>query len=278
MLSIPHIVVKTIVDNLTRPGYRDRMTGLRHSSALASGEGVLARAAAPLTQSLPEQIAARLSERIVNAVYAPGQRILEQAIAAEFAVSRGPVREALRLLERDGLVTILPRRGAQITNLTTAEVREIFDIRAVLNGLRDRELAEDPDRVRLLAALEPEVAKLGRYARQPEMGDAYIETVFALNRMLTHASRNGRLRTILDSLALQTLRYSRLGLSTPQRRRQSVQHWQKLVKAIRDGDGAAAERAAQQRVLDSRDAAIRQLEEQQSASPGAHASRPRRAA
>ncbi len=52
---------------------------------------------APLTRSLSEQIAARLSERIVSGVYAPGQRIMEQAVADEFAVSRGPVREALRL-------------------------------------------------------------------------------------------------------------------------------------------------------------------------------------
>jgi DNA-binding GntR family transcriptional regulator len=220
------------------------------------------RPAAALTRSLPEQIAGQLSERIVTGAYVPGQRILEQAIAAEFAVSRGPVREALRLLERDGLVTILPRRGAQITNLSTAEVKEIFDIRAVLNGLRDRELAQTPDRMRLVPALEAEVAKLARYARQPGTGNAYVDTVFALNRMLTGASRNSRLRTILDSLALQTLRYSRLGLSTPQRRKQSVQHWQKLVKALKEGDAAAAERAAQQRVLDSRDAAIRKLEEQ----------------
>jgi len=233
---------------------------------------------AALTQSLPEQIAAQLSARIVSGHYAPGQRVMEQAIAAEFSVSRGPVREALRLLERDGLVTILPRRGAQVTSLTTEEVREIFDIRAVLNGLRDRELAEDPGRMRLLPALEAEVAKLARYARQPEMGDAYIETVFALNRVLTHASRNRRLRTILDSLALQTLRYSRLGLSTPQRRRQSVQHWQKLVKAIREGDGPAAQRAAQQRVLDSRDAAIRLLEEAEGARPAPRETRTRRVA
>jgi DNA-binding GntR family transcriptional regulator len=242
---------------------------------MASADSAVLDPAPPLTQSLSEQIAAQLSERIVSGLYAPGQRIMEQAIAAEFAVSRGPVREALRLLERDGLVTILPRRGAQITNLSSAEVKEIFDIRAVLNGLRDRALAEDPERQRLLPALEAEVAKLARFARQPELGEAYIETVFALNRMLTRASRNRRLRMILDSLALQTLRYSKLGLSTPQRRRQSVQHWQKLLKAIREGDGVAAERVAQQRVLDSRDAAIRRLEEQ---AAGAHEGRARRAA
>lgn len=246
-------------------------------ASMANAASAMLHRAAPLTQSLSEQIAAQLSERIVTGIYAPGQRIMEQAIAAEFAVSRGPVREALRLLERDGLVTILPRRGAQITNLSSAEVKEIFDIRAVLNGLRDRALAEDPERLRLLPALEAEVAKLARFARQPELGEAYIETVFALNRVLTSASRNRRLRMIIDSLALQTLRYSRLGLSTPQRRRQSVQHWQKLLKAIRDGDGAAAERIAQQRVIDSRDAAVRLLEEQ-AAGDGAHEGRTRRAA
>src|SRR5687768_12783860 len=91
----------------------------------------LARASLALTLSLPEQIAARLSERIVSGACRPGQRIMEQALAAEFTVSRGPVREALRILERDGLVTILPRRGALVTDLSISEVKEIFDIRAM---------------------------------------------------------------------------------------------------------------------------------------------------
>lgn len=210
----------------------------------------------PLTLSLAEQIAARLSERIVSGEYAPGQRVMEQAIADEFVVSRGPVREALRLLEKDGLVTILPRRGAQITDLSIDEVREVFDIRAMLNGLRDRLIAEDPQRLRILPALEEEVAKLGRYAREPGPGEEYIDTVSRIDRLLSRALNNRRLKTVLDSLMLQTLRYRSLGLSTPQRRKQSVQNWQKLVRAIRDGDGEEAERIARQRVTDSRDAAI----------------------
>ena len=215
---------------------------------------------APLTQSLPEQIAMRLSERIVSGTYEPGQRIMEQTVAAEFAVSRGPVREALRLLEKDGLVTILPRRGAQVTSLSIAEVKEIFDIRAMLNGLRDRQIAEDPDRLQILPALEAEVAKLARFAREPGLGDDYVETVARIDQILTRASHNKRLKTIQGSLMLQTLRYRQLGLSTPQRRKQSVQNWQKLVKAIREGDGAEAERIARQRVLDSRDAAVQLLQ------------------
>jgi DNA-binding GntR family transcriptional regulator len=223
----------------------------------ASGGDSRDPASGPLTLSLPEQVAARLSERIIAGAYPPGQRIMEQAVSDEFAVSRGPVREALRLLEKDGLVTILPRRGAQVTSLSIDEVREIFDIRAVLNGLRDRGLAEDPDRARVLPRLEAEVAALARLVR--EQG-AYVETVFRLNRFLNGHTRNGRLRTILSALALQTLRYSRLGLSTESRRRQSIRNWQRLVKAVREGDGEEAQRAAERRVRDSRDAAIRELQ------------------
>lgn len=250
MLRIQYIVVKKIVDNLTAVEYRTDMPD----------ETSQAQDRTPLTQSLPEQIAARLSERIVSGTYAPGQRIMEQAVAAEFEVSRGPVREALRLLEKDGLVTILARRGAQVTNLSIAEVKEIFDIRAMLNGLRDRQIAEDPDRLRILPALEAEVAKLMRFAPEPDSVDDYVETVTRIDRLLSRASGNKRLKAIQGSLMLQTLRYRQLGLSTPQRRMQSAQNWQKLVKAIRDGDGVEAERIARQRVLDSRDAAVQLLQ------------------
>lgn len=230
-----------------------------------------------LTHSLAEQIAARLSDRIVSGAYTPGQRIMEQAVAAEFSVSRGPVREALRLLEKDGLVTILARRGAQVTRLSIDEVREIFDVRAMLNGLRDRLIAERPDRAQLLPRLEAEIEALTRYARDAKHADAYVEAVSRLNRVLTDAAGNRRLRTILGSLALQTMRYSQLGLSTPERRRQSVQHWQKLLKAIKEGDGTTAERIARQRVIDSRDAAIRMLREQDTRAAAQH-KRARRAA
>jgi DNA-binding GntR family transcriptional regulator len=223
------------------------------------------RLGAPLTQSLPEQIAARLSERIVSGTYTPGQRVMEQAVAEEFEVSRGPVREALRLLEKEGLVMILPRRGAQVTNPTIAEVHEIFDIRAMLNGLRDRLIAETPHREQLVPVLEQEISRLEQTADAPGAGDEYIEIVLRLNRLLTQTAGNSRLQAILGSLAVQTVRYTRLGLSTPQRRRQSVRHWQRLLQAIRDGDGDAAERIARQRVIDSRDAAVEHLRAQSAA-------------
>lgn len=215
----------------------------------------------PLILPLPEQIARELSQRIIAGTYMPGQRLLEQSVAQEFTVSRGPVREALRLLEKDGLVAILPRRGAQVTKLTITEVREIFDIRSALNGLRDRQIAEDRERThQTLLILEAEVEKLTRLAQEPSCAEQYVNTVFALNHFLNEASRNRRLRSFANMLGLQTLRYSRLGLATVQRRQQSVQYWQRLVVAIREHDGEKAQRISEERVRASRDAAIRALE------------------
>lgn len=229
-------------------------------SASESNPRSYALDAEPLTRSLPEQIAARLAERILSGTYAPGERIREETLAAEFAVSRGPAREALRMLEKDGLITILARRGAMVTKLTVDEVREIFEIRAVLNGLRDRSVAEsEAGRKHVLPSLDAEIGKLARCARSPDGGDDYVETVLQINRILNRATPNRRLSTYLTSLEQQTARYSRLGLSTPERRKQSVQRWQRLLKAIRAGDGAAAEQIARERVLESRDAAIRLL-------------------
>lgn len=270
MLFWSNIVVKKIVDNTTNITYLlAPMASLAQDSLPAASTSVdvlkQLRHGAPLTQSLPEQIAARLSDRIVSGAYTPGQRVLEQAVAEEFEVSRGPVREALRLLEKDGLVMILPRRGAQVTNPTIAEVNEIFDIRAMLNGLRDRLIAESPQRIQLIPVLEQEIAQLAQTAATPSAGDEYIEIVLRLNQLLTQAAGNHRLQAILGSLAVQTVRYTRLGLSTPRRRRQSVQNWQSLLRAIRDGDGDAAERIARQRVIDSRDAAVEHLRAQSAA-------------
>jgi DNA-binding GntR family transcriptional regulator len=233
-----------------------REIGRDADTASAVALPLAAHTAEPLTRSLPEQIAARLAARILAGEYLPGERIREETLAQEFAVSRGPAREALRMLEKDGLITILARRGAMVTKLTIDEVREIFEIRAVLNGLRDRSVAESVVRSAVLPLIEAEVAALAECAQTPERGEEYVETVLRINKLLNRATPNRRLSRYLTSLEQQTARYSRLGLSTPERRRQSVRRWQRLVKAIRSGSGDDAERIARERVLESLDAAV----------------------
>ena len=78
---------------------------------------------AVLTQTLPEKIAAALAELVISGHYQPSERLIESALVKGFNVSHGPVRDALRILQNSGLVTIHPYRGAQVTELTVREVK-----------------------------------------------------------------------------------------------------------------------------------------------------------
>lgn len=101
--------------------------------------------------SLRERAYAELRSRIVNLVYAPGQRILERDLAAELEVSRIPLREAMQMLQNDGLVVAVPRQGAIVAPFTADDVRDLFDVRESLEVLAARLAAERADEAGLAA-------------------------------------------------------------------------------------------------------------------------------
>lgn len=206
------------------------------------------------TLSLPEQIAERVGNAIIRGSYEPGARIQEQDLADQFQVSRGPVREALRILERDGLVRIHARRGAQVTQLNVGEVHDLFEVRIALIGLSARLAAErrDPE---FISRMRAGVDRLAEIVKSDD-GDAYTSAVYRQNIMLAEGSGNPFLRAMVFSLAHQTLRYSRLGLSTPKRRIQSARNWRALATAVQGSDPKAAQAAAEKLVRESRDMAM----------------------
>lgn len=208
-----------------------------------------------LYPTLPSQIAVRIGHAIVDGEFLPGQKLREVDLARSFGVSRASVREALRLVESEGLVTILPQRGAQVTALTAEEVRDVFEIRANLMGLACQRLAaaatsETVDRLQeLLGAL--------RAARDD--GDAYARASLALSEFCVRNAGSRRLAELILSFGRQTARYTRLSLSTAERRRQSYANWCELVDALSDRKPAAAERYARELVLGTRDSALKLL-------------------
>ena len=86
--------------------------------------------------ALRDQVKDLLLERLARGEYAPGDRLVETAIARELGVSQAPVREALRDLEQLGLVVHEPHRGCSVRKVSTAELREAFPVRAALEGNR----------------------------------------------------------------------------------------------------------------------------------------------
>ena len=75
--------------------------------------------------ALRDQVLAELRQRIVDGDYPPGERLTEDRLAADFGVSRNPVREALRIVEADGLVTLLPRRGAVVATPDASTIADL---------------------------------------------------------------------------------------------------------------------------------------------------------
>jgi len=211
--------------------------------------------------SLPEQIAEAIGNAIVTGGLEPGQRIQEQGIASQFEVSRGPVREALRILERDGMVQILPRRGAQVTYLSIDEVNDIFAIRASLVRLAVRLIAEKSD-PRVIAELRQRAETLTRLAESDADPNEYVKESYYLNLTMAAGCDNKRLLDLIYSLAHQTLRYSRLGLSTQERRLRSARYHHRLVRALHKGDSQLAQDTVELLIHESRDAAVKLLIEQ----------------
>ena len=142
--------------------------------------------------ALPAQIAVRIGQAIVENEFKPGQKLREVDLAAAFGVSRASVREALRLVEREGLVTILPQRGAQVTALSVDEVQDIFEIRAHLMGLACHRLVEalPSDKTveleRLLEAL----------LRALDDGDAYARASLAISEFCVRHAGSRRLHLV----------------------------------------------------------------------------------
>jgi DNA-binding GntR family transcriptional regulator len=214
------------------------------------------------TLTVPEQIAGRIGDRILDGKMVPGERIGEQELAQEFLVSRGPVREALRILEREGLVTILARRGAVVTELSTVELRELMEIRGGLFELVVRKLTNEPH-PELLPLLRAGTERLRFLANEDGAGGAYAETTYRLLILCARLAGNQRLQRMLTGLSLQTLRYSKLGLASMSRRQRSALLWERATEALASGDVEQMVRLTRQRIEESGDEAVRQLQSRQ---------------
>src|SRR5579884_2395332 len=100
----------------------------------SAGNGTLeSQLAAP--PSLVMLVTQELRKRVLRGEYAPGQRLSEVQLSRELGVSRPPLREAMRLLQQEGLLSLQPRRGTFVAPLTAEDVREIYSLRAALEAL-----------------------------------------------------------------------------------------------------------------------------------------------
>lgn len=198
-------------------------------------------------RTLPEQIANSLAEDIIRGVLKPGEPLLETVLAEQqFNVSRGPVREALRILSNEGLVEVRPRRGATVIDLSRKDIREIFEVRAVLYGFIAAELAQHHTD-QIVDKLKQGTNDLITFCENNEL-DNFIHTLYQMSMYLAEAAGNDQVRKILFSHGRQTLSTTRLAMRNKANRSTWVANWRRIIKAIQAHDGPAAERAGRRLV------------------------------
>lgn len=202
--------------------------------------------------SLPEQVARELADGIMRSEIVPGESLREVPLASLFGVSRSTVREALRILERDGVVTIRPRHGAKVTVLNPAEMVEIYQIRAGLLGVACRLFSADCTGADC-DWLDERLARMAQAQGDSEEARALIhaELSASMANYITGHSGNKKLAELLQQMSMQIARYTKLGLSSEARRRQSIENWQSLLAACRANDTSRANELGQKLVQDN---------------------------
>ncbi|NOD94792.1 FCD domain-containing protein [Ruegeria sp. HKCCD4884] len=198
----------------------------------------------------------RLLEEIRDGALLPGDRLREIELSERLGVSRTPVREAIRQLEADGLVTHVPRQGATVRSLDYAEVMELYEMRAVLEGTAARLAARAASDIELdeLDILNDRLAEAGT---GPDA--AQINRVF--HATLLDAAKNRFLTKSILSLQKALLILGPSQLLDSERAAAAVTEHRRIMAALKARDGASAETEMRAHIQAAQRMRIRALQE-----------------
>ena len=199
----------------------------------------------------PELISARIYEQIRNAIILrklpEGQRIIEADLTRAFRVSRSPIRDALKLLAADGFVDLIPYRGATVSGISPENVREHYEIKAMVEGFAayigaKRFTEKDiSDLQSILREMEKQVVRSNL--------EKVLEANFAFHKRIVDGVRNAKLSKFYDSLTHSIRRFGTIGLTEPRFRKLSLKEHQEILKAIRDKKPSLAEERTRKHAL-----------------------------
>lgn len=207
--------------------------------------------------STPDRLELELERLILEGEYQPGARINENALAARFDVSRGAVREACRLLQRSGLVNIVPNQGSFVCALSVAEIVNLFDIRACLGRLAGRLAAATVTRG-ALQEMRDLIDAMDDASRASD-ADRYIGLNIAFHATLYGTTGNTQLATLDAQMGKQLRIYRRHGLEFGGGLAVSNVEHRSIVAAIERGDCEAAGHEVEKHIENGRDRFIRAM-------------------
>lgn len=183
-----------------------------------------------------------LREAIISGVLKPGERLMEIQLAEEMGVSRTPVREAIRKLELEGFVVMVPRKGAYVAGISVKDITDVFELRAALEalaaGLAAQRITEEE-----LEEMERLLVR-NTSSTEDENLDGMVEVDIDFHDIMYRASRNQRLVQIINNLREQLQRFRTTSLAHPGRMKEALVEHRKLVEAISERNVALAQSLA----------------------------------
>lgn len=208
-------------------------------------------------QPMRKQVEDGLRAAIVNGRFAPGEHLPDRVLCDLFGASRSVVREAVRLLEAEGLVTVVPNRGPFVTNLSVTEAEQIYEVRGVLEALAGECFARNATETERqeLRAIWEELARTGEAARR--------EDLLAIKRrfydVMLAGARNPYVARMLDQLLNRNMQLRAMSLSDPGRLKWTIRELRRVVEAIERRDADEAFSACREHVQRAAETALRLL-------------------
>jgi DNA-binding GntR family transcriptional regulator len=207
-------------------------------------------ASAPQLSGLTASLVATLKERIIAWEYPPEHRLTEEALCAEFGVSRSPVREALRALVTGGFVAKLANRGYAVRQLDLREIEELYDLRKALELYVVEQLARDGRARPELPALHQAWSKV--LAGPKRRGEELAALDAAFHETLAAAAGNSMLVAELRKINERLFVFRMLDFGQPDRQRTTCRQHMKVIERVLAGDAAGARAAMASNIEDGR--------------------------
>lgn len=199
-----------------------------------------------------------MREAILTQILRPGERLMEIELAEDMGVSRTPIREAIKKLVAEGFVTLEPRRGAYVAELSTDDVRELYEIRTGLEILACGLAAHRADQEEIEDIVRY-VSKANDQLRSQNItGTVGIDIGF--HDLIYKATHNERLIAMLYKISAQVYRIRASSIQLPGRKEQSLEEHRQIAEAISLRDVSLARRLAQKHIENARGAMNKYLE------------------
>ncbi len=202
-----------------------------------------------------------LRQAILREDLAPGERLMEIPLANKLGVSRTPLREAIRMLEQEGLVVMIPRRGAQVAGISEKSLRDVLEVRKSLEKLAVELACE--------RMTEEDMKEMNRaeeaFSAAVHEGDALriAETDEQFHDVIYNSTGNTKLVQLLNNLREQMYRYRLEHIKDEKSRLSLLEEHQRMMAALRSRDVELAKKAAGEHIVNQENNVLRNLREQE---------------